>query len=315
MELLFFKPLLKARVWGGQKLSTYFQRTLPQNEKIGESWEIVDRPEDQSIVTHGPFAGKTLRTLLKLHGTAILGPKYKEKNPFPILVKWLDCSETLSVQVHPNPKNAALKGEECKTENWYIVDCEEDAKIFLGLNKGVSKAQFIAALDNKHIASVLRTHNTQKEDSFLIPSGTVHAIGAGHLILEIQQNSDTTYRVYDWDRNGLDGKPRQLNREESLNSIQFNNLDQKPCRIHGTHSILADTDLFRISAFKLLPESPTLKLESHQSPRLIHLIEGCLENTISKQRLSPGDSALLPYCAEAELQAIEASSFLITDQF
>ena len=314
-ELLFFKPLLKSRVWGGQKFSTHLKRPLPKDAKIGESWEIVDRTDDQSVIANGSFAGKTLRSLLEQKGKDILGPNYRSDTPFPILVKWLDCSETLSLQVHPNPNNAHIKGEECKTENWYVVDREEDAKIYLGLTKGTTKSQFINALDSKQLSTVLHTVQSQKEDSYLIPSGTVHAIGAGHLILEIQQNSDTTYRVYDWDRNGLDGKPRELHRDKSLNSMQFNNLEYFPKRIQGSHSVLADTDQFRISAFKLSPENPPLHLEAGQSPRIIHMIEGCLENTLTHQRLVRGDNALLAFSSEAALRAVDSASFLITDHF
>lgn len=315
MELLFFKPLLKSRIWGGQKLASHFNRTLPANEKIGESWEIVDRPEDQSIVTNGSFAGMSLKALLNQYGAKILGPNYKEGNPFPILIKWLDCKETLSVQVHPNPNKDQNLQDEPKTENWYVVDHEQDAKIYLGLREGVTKADFTQALDENSIPTLLNTIETNKGDSFLIKSGVVHAIGAGHLILEVQQNSDTTYRVYDWNRNGLDGKPRALHRNESLKSIDFNNPKVAPERLQGASLILADTEYFRITAYEKSPEDVPLQLPSHESARIIHVIEGCLENTSTQQTVQAGDNVLQAFVSETKLKAVTPTRFLITDKF
>lgn len=313
MELLFFNPILKPRIWGGQKLASHFNRTLPTNEKIGESWEIVDRPEEQSIVANGSFAGMSLNVLLNQCGAKILGPNYQQGKPFPILIKWLDCKETLSVQVHPN-KDQNLQ-EEPKTENWYVVDHEKDAKIYLGLKEGVTQAEFTQAIDANSIPPLLNTIETNKDDSFLIESGVVHAIGAGHLILEVQQNSDTTYRVYDWNRKGLDGKPRALHRNEALKSINFNPLTITPKRLEGACTVLADTEHFRITAYEKSTGDAPLQLPSHESPRILHVIEGCLENTSTQQTIQAGDNVLQAYISEAELKAIAPTRFLITDMF
>ena len=313
MELLFFNPILKPRIWGGQKLASHFNRTLPTNEKIGESWEIVDRPEDQSIVANGSFAGMSLKELLNQCGAKILGPNYQQGKPFPILIKWLDCKETLSVQVHPH--KAQNLREETKTENWYIVDHEQDAKVYLGLREGVTKAEFTQALDENSVHHLLNTIETHKDDSFLIESGVVHAIGAGHLILEVQQNSDTTYRVHDWNRKGLDGKPRALHRNEALKAIAFNQLKITPERLQGACSILADTEHFRISAYEMSPEDTPLQLPSHESPRILHVIEGCLENTSTQQTIQAGDNVLQAYISETELKAKAPTRLLITDKF
>ena len=184
MNPLIFKPIYKERVWGGQKLASRLGRTIPQNRPIGESWEIVDREADQSIVAEGPHQGKTLNELLKSHGKQIMGPSYQADAPFPILVKWLDCKETLSVQVHPPKEIASLLNGEPKTESWYILESEPKAQLYLGLIPHTRLSDFSEAVE-----PLLAHTETQAGDSYLIESGTLHAIGGGNLILEIQQNS------------------------------------------------------------------------------------------------------------------------------
>jgi mannose-6-phosphate isomerase len=175
-------------------------RTLPEGRPIGESWDVVDRAEAQSRVQDGPWAGLTLRDLLQAHSAQIMGSSYPPERPFPILVKWLDCRERLSLQVHPPAEIApALRGEP-KTENWYIAEAEPGASLIVGLKHGTSRADFAKALVNTALEPCLHRFPVSAGDSILVRSGTVHAIDAGNLILEIQQNSDTTYRVYDWGR-------------------------------------------------------------------------------------------------------------------
>lgn len=315
MELLRFKPLYKERVWGGQTLATRLGRHLPQGKRIGESWDIVDRDTEQSIVLEGSFQGQSLRQLLETHSEALMGPDFPTGSPFPILVKWLDCNETLSVQVHPPLSVASELGSESKSENWYVLDSKPDAKLYLGLKPGETHESLKCALAEDRIEDLLAEVPTQAGDSFYVESGSLHAIGAGHLILEIQQNSDSTYRVYDWKRNGLDGKPRKLHREESLKSIVINDLGFEPRRIHQGDGTLADNAHFRIQGYAIDPQSAPLRLPKETSPKLIHLIEGAIWESHSGQRLCLGETALLPYTSAAEFVAQIPSKLLITDRF
>ncbi len=223
-ELLTFTPLHQQRVWGGRLLETRLGRALPDPAApFGESWDIVDRAEAQSVVRSGPFAGKTLYDLWTQHRDLVFGsPLARHPAPrFPLLMKILDARDDLSLQVHPPAEKAAELGGEPKTEMWFIAHAEPGAKIYAGLKPGVTREQFTAALADGTAADLVHVLHPRTGDCLFIPSGRLHAIGAGLLIYEIQQNSDTTYRVFDWNRPGLDGKPRQLHIAESLASIDF----------------------------------------------------------------------------------------------
>lgn len=315
MNPLIFKPIYKERVWGGQKLATLLGRSIPDNTPIGESWDIVDREEDQSVVTQGVHKGKTLKQLLESHGADIMGPSYKPKAPFPILVKWLDCKDTLSVQVHPPQALANELNGEAKTENWYILESEPLAQLYLGLTPNTQLSDFISAIEHNRLEPLLGKIPTQAGDSYLIPSGTLHAIGGGNLILEIQQNSDTTYRVYDWNRDGLDGTPRKLHIENSIKSLVINDIAQSPTRIKEASSLLADCSHFRIRGHKLIPNSKPLTLPAQESPRLIHVTQGQVTDQLSQQSIGFGETALQPYSTETQLIATEPATVLITDRF
>lgn len=247
-----FTPVLQERVWGGNALEHY-GKSVPPGKHIGESWEISDRDEVQSVIANGPDKGKTLRQQIEAHGAQLLGTNVgRARSPsgpsasdsaasstpqltrFPLLVKLLDARERLSLQVHPTQALAAkLKGEP-KTEMWYVLEAEQDAHLIAGLRRGVSGADFMRSLegqkDAKPIIDYVHRFQVLPGDSFFVPSGRMHAIDAGVVLVEIQQNSDTTYRVYDWGRMGLDGKPRQLHTRESLVCIDFKDYEPKKQR-------------------------------------------------------------------------------------
>jgi len=209
-EVLQFQPIYQERVWGGRRLQTLLGRELPPGPPIGESWEIVDRPEAQSRVRGGRFGGTTLRELIEHHSAEVMGPAWKASAHFPLLVKWLDCSDRLSLQVHPPASVAQSLGGEPKTENWYVAHSAPGASLFVGLKPGVTRAKFARAVAAGTAEKCVNRVSVASGDSVLVRSGQVHAIDAGNLILEIQQNSDTTYRLYDWGRVGLDGKLDRL---------------------------------------------------------------------------------------------------------
>ena len=313
MDLIEFTPLYKERVWGGRGLEEKLNRSLPDGQIIGESWEIVDRPEAQSVVAHGSYAGLSLRGLLENHAEVVLGPGADGQQPFPILVKWLDCQDRLSLQVHPPAEIAPSLGGEPKTENWYIAQCDPGASLIVGLKHGTTQEQFEAALKENKAEACVHRFPVKPGDSILVKSGRMHAIDAGNLILEIQQNSDTTYRVYDWGRVGLDGKPRDLHIEESLQSIDFDDFEPTPLEPLAGEQILADCAEFRICRHDL-ESGQSIALPAGQSARLLHVVEGTLTNETGAA-LHKGGNYLQPYATSLQLQASSQATLLVTDRF
>lgn len=306
--MIRFQPIYQERVWGGRGLQTKLGRELPDDQVIGESWEIVDRPEAQSVSR----GGQTLRELIESDPEGIMGPGWPADRPFPILVKWLDCQEKLSLQVHPPAAIAAELGGEPKTENWYIAEAEPHATLMAGLKAGVSQEEFEAALRNDALEPLVHSFPVKAGESIFIPSGRLHAIGGGNLILEIQQNSDTTYRVYDWGRIGLDGKPRQLHIEASLRSTDFEDFEPETIKPTGGSQILAESDVFKLRK-EVLQAGDSLKFSSG-APLILSILKGLLETT-DGSTLRRGDNALLPASGDHELTASSDCELLVTTDF
>jgi mannose-6-phosphate isomerase len=321
-ELLRFQPLYQQRVWGGRALETALGRTLPAGEPIGESWEIVDRAEAQSVVAGGSLAGRSLRQVLAERGAEIMGPQWPAGRPFPILVKWLDCRERLSLQVHPPAAVASELGGEPKTENWYIAQTAPGAELIVGLKRGVTRGQFERAIETNTLEQCVHHFRVAAGDSILVHSGQVHAIDAGNLILEIQQNSDTTYRVYDWGRVGLDGKPRQLHVAQSLRSIDWNDFEPAPVRAAPTSGVIADCAEFRIRRC-ILAAGERMTLRGGEQPRLLSVASGTLRaspegnGTRSPfgQKLGRGDNILVPFAGAFTFVADTTTILLLTEDF
>ena len=225
---LVFQPIFKDRIWGGRELERLYDKQIPANQPVGESWEISDRPGDASIIANGPLAGKDLRWLMTHHAPEILGEaKPAAVGRFPLLCKILDAREKLSLQVHPPASKAKDLNGEPKTEMWFIADAAPDASLYVGLKRGVTRAEFEKKIADGSVADCFHRIPVKAGDTMFLPSGRVHAIGDGLVIFEIQQNSDTTYRVFDWNRVGLDGQPRELHIAQSLASIDFNDFEPK----------------------------------------------------------------------------------------
>ena len=315
MTPIFFTPLYKERVWGGVNLAHKLKRKLPSDKIIGESWELVDRQEDQSIIREGQYQGLTLRTALEKHAMDIMGPKYNPNRPFPILIKWLDCQDRLSLQVHP-PANIAqqLKGE-AKSEVWYIADTNNNAQLMLGLKAGVNQEAFEHALLDNTLESLIHTCSVKTGDAIFVWSGRIHAIGSGNLILEIQQNSDTTYRVYDWGRVGLDGKPRDLHIQKSMASIDFNDYEPEPLRNTQDGDIIADCEAFRIRK-ETFKNKKNLTFSDKSPAVLVSVVKGEIIITSSqKDTLYMGDTVLLPHRGEFSISGSAEAEILLTDGF
>ena len=229
---LTFQPIFKERVWGGRELERLYGKNLPPDRPIGESWEISDRPGDVSVIANGPLAGKDLRWLMENHGAEVLGEtRPTAAGQFPLLCKILDARDKLSLQVHPPAARAAELGGEPKTEMWFIAQAAPGAELYVGLKHGVTRPAFEQKIQSGDVAECFHRVPVRAGDAMFLPSGRVHAIGAGLVIFEIQQNSDTTYRVFDWNRPGLDGRPRELHVAQSLASIDFD--DFEPTVVRG----------------------------------------------------------------------------------
>jgi mannose-6-phosphate isomerase len=313
-EILRFKPLYQDRVWGGRVLETKLGRALPASRPIGESWEIVDRPEAQSVINGGTLDGLSLRAAIESRGAAIMGPSWPVSRPFPILVKWLDCRERLSLQVHPPAAVAPeLKGEP-KTENWYIADCAPDSSLIVGLKRGVTREQFERAIHDNTLENCVHRFPVKAGDSILVHSGQIHAIDAGNLILEIQQNSDTTYRVYDWGRLGLDGKPRQMHVNESLKSIRWDDFEPEPVRGENAPAVIADAREFRIRRVPLVA-GEALPISAGEQARILSVVSGRVRIGAGGESLVRGDNVVLPYSGSFVFEAVEPALLLITENF
>jgi mannose-6-phosphate isomerase len=218
---LKFTPIFKQRIWGGQKLRQYFGKDIPVDERIGESWELADLPEDKSAIANGPLAGMNIHQALAEYPEQIAG-NANFRGDFPLLIKILDAEDVLSVQVHPDEETCRRTGKgDPKTECWYIIRAEAGAVIYKGLKEGVTKDRFAEAIRRGDVAELLNKVQVEQGECHFLPAGTAHAIGAGLLIAEIQLPSDTTYRVFDWNRVDEHGKARQLHIEDALESIHF----------------------------------------------------------------------------------------------
>jgi len=283
---LLFTPIFQERTWGGQKLAELFAKDLPPGKRIGESWEFVDRPEAQSIVRAGPMAGRSLHDLWSNFRTEFFG-KVADAPRFPLLIKLLDAQEKLSLQVHPSKQVAESLGGEPKTEFWYFAAADPRAEIFAGLRKTMTPEQFARALRAGTIAECVHPIPVKSGDAMFLPSGRFHAIGGGNVLVEIQQNSDTTYRVFDWNRVDDYGKPRSLHIEEALQCINFE--DVTPATIQADGELLVRHELFEVQKWNV--DFPREIVAAGQFAIVL-----CLSGRVgcSDLHLAPGELCLVP---------------------
>lgn len=297
---LKFKPLYKQRIWGGQLLKQMGKR-LPKDEKIGESWEISGVEGDVSVVKNGALKGNSLQDLIETYMDEILGEKAFEKysTEFPILIKLIDAQDNLSIQVHPDDELAKKRHNAYgKTEMWYVIDHEPGAKLMVGFNQKVDKDIYKKYLDEGRLDDLLTKYEVKKGDTFFIPAGTIHAIGKGILVAEIQQTSDITYRVFDYNRIDKDGKPRQLHTELALDAINFNAGNQYLIKrepvdnesINLVHCKYFDTNLLKVKG------STEKRFEIFDTFVTYVCIEGSLNVKWEggEETLKKGESMLIP---------------------
>jgi len=227
LYLLKFEPILKEKIWGGKKLNSLFNKKTISN-KTGESWEISDLDNDTSIVSNGSLKGKSLQWLLNEYKEELVGHEvFKNFGiKFPLLIKYIDAAENLSIQLHPDDKIAKEKHNSFgKTEMWYIMQADEDAELILGFEEPLSKSRYLELVENNELPDALNKVKVKVGDAFIIPPGLIHAIGKGVVLAEIQQTSDVTYRIYDWDRKTETGSKRELHTELALEAIDLSSED------------------------------------------------------------------------------------------
>jgi len=312
-----FRPTFKQRVWGGRELERLYHKPLPPGVPIGESWEICDRPGDVSVIVNGPLAGKDLRWLMERHAADLLGDARPQDGCFPLLVKILDAREKLSLQVHPPAAAALALGGEPKSEMWYVAEAAAGAELYVGLKRGVSRAEFEQRIESGTVAACFHRVSVKAGDAMFLPSGRVHALGAGLVIFEIQQNSDTTYRVYDWNRLGLDGKPRELHIKQSLASIDFGDyepsLAPRAFKRNGAQMVrpLVSSPLFTAEAVEV-NAGASVALQQRKM-QIVALAAGRVRvsHDVGSLALAAGQFCLVPASlAEVTVAAETAATFL-----
>lgn len=301
--LLRFEPLFRRYLWGGRRLGTVLGKPIGEGDDYAESWEVVDHGADQSVVTAGPLAGRTLHQLIVEHGPELLGESSRRFDSFPLLMKLLDCNRTLSVQVHPNDEQAAkLEPPDLgKTEAWVVLAAAPGSLIYAGLREGVSRDDLASATEAGRVAELLHSFEPSEGDCVFIPAGVVHALGAGLLIAEIQQASDTTFRLFDWNRVDAQGRPRQLHVAESLETIDYNRgpiSPQQPVRVDAGRERLVECDKFILDRCEF---SLPVAIGGDDRFHLLAVIDGAVEvaGDPAGPPLAKGQTGLLPAAAGA----------------
>ena len=283
---LTFEPIFMERMWGGRRLESEFGKKLPPQRPIGESWEIVDRPEAQSIVREGLLRGKTLHELWSQYRDEIFGES-PDSSRFPLLLKLLDAHDKLSLQVHPPEKLADRLGGEPKTEFWYIAAADPGAELYLGFRESITRDQFEKALRDGTAADYVHKIRVRTGDAAFLPAGRCHAVGAGILLIEVQQNSDTTYRVFDWNRVDDKGKRRQLHIDQALQCIDFD--DVAPKLVEPQGELLVRHELFEVQKWNL---TASREISSQRQFAIVCCLSGAIR--CGDADLSPGECFLVP---------------------
>ena len=296
---LVFEPIVKDRIWGGTKLRTDLGKHNLPSETTGESWELSAVPGDVSIVRDGEYAGRSLGELIAEHPDELLGNRIHNRfgQQFPLLFKFLDARDDLSIQVHPNDELAKKRHNSFgKTEMWYVMQADEGARIIVGFKHKSSPEEYLKHLEDKNLIEILNEVPVKKGDVFFLETGTIHAIGAGIVIAEIQQTSDITYRIYDWDRVDANGQSRELHVEQALDAMNYNTtVTQKQyAQVQNTANVMVDCPYFTTSYFPLTGEA---KVEKDGSCFSVYICtEGSYTFAVGGEifNFKKGDTILVP---------------------
>ncbi len=308
---LMFRPVYQPYIWGGEKLRTVLERTDTPDGIVAESWEVSDREDGMSVVESGPLAGTTFREVMASNPEAVLGSRL-DHDRFPLLIKVLDAAKTLSVQVHPNDQTAAEFGGEAKTEMWYVLEAEEGAAVYCGLKEGTKPEEFREAIAANALEPLLKKIPVSAGDAVFVPGGRVHAIASGCLLLEVQQNSNTTYRIYDWGRVGADGKPRELHVDQALDVTLWEDREEAltppeplPDLAGMPRRKVMESDYFLLEALTL--EAEAVLPASPETFQVLFTLRGEIDVSLGGEKVvvPRGRSVLIPAAAsEARLQAV-----------
>ncbi len=298
---LKFLPLFKNKIWGGNKIKTILHHDFSPMENCGELWAISGIPGNESVVAEGPLEGNTLNELIEIYMTDIVGDAVHEvfQNEFPLLIKFLDANDWLSIQVHPDDELAQARGlDRGKTEMWYVLQADKGSQLIKGFKQNTSRGEYLTHLKNNTLAEILNYENVNEGDSYYLESGKVHSLGPGILLAEIQQSSDTTYRMYDWDRKDNDGNSRKLHTEEAMEAIDFK--AEKGGRIdyhlNKNHSVpMVDEKYFTTNILEI--DQPIEKNYDELDSFVIYVITKgsmVLKSHLGDMNLGIGDTVLLP---------------------
>ena len=299
---LTFTPILKDRIWGGTKLKTYLNKPIV-SETTGESWEISTVPGDISVVSNGVLKGKNINEIIDLYPEEILGKSVISRfgKQFPLLFKFIDAKEDLSIQLHPNDALAKARHNSFgKTEMWYVMQADESARLVVGFKKDSNQQEYLAHLENKNLIDLLNEYPVSKGDVFFLETGTIHAIGAGVVVAEIQQTSDVTYRIYDWDRVDANGNGRELHTELALDAINYqtttSKIDYK--EVANKSTAVVDCPYFVTNIIAL--QEIFIWKRNKQAFTVFMCTNGQFEMIVNGEilRYRMGDTILIPACME-----------------
>lgn len=296
---LKFQPILKDKIWGGEKLNQNFNK--PSDSKnLGESWEISTVPEDVSIVSNGELKGQSLQGLVESFKADMLGAKNYERfgNAFPLLIKFIDAKQDLSIQLHPDDKLAKERHNSFgKTEMWYVMQADKDANLIVGFNQDMDKETYLKHLEDKTLTKILNFDKVKEGDTYFIEAGRVHAIGAGVLLAEIQQTSDVTYRVYDWDRVDDNGNERELHNDIAIDAFDFkmkNDFRVDYDTQKNASNTMVSCPFFTTNFLEI--DAEIKKQNTHDSFLIYMCVDGEVEviTKTSKDIISKGETILIP---------------------
>ncbi|MDO6820573.1 type I phosphomannose isomerase catalytic subunit [Zobellia sp. 1_MG-2023] len=300
MHPLKFNPILKERLWGGTKLKDVLGKPI-ENDITGESWELSTVPGDISVVSNGDLAGASLQDLIEKDPESVLGKSVYERfgTDFPILIKFIDAKQDLSIQLHPNDELAKKRHNSFgKTEMWYVMDADDDASLIVGFNKDVSKEEYAESMKNDTLLDLLNYEKVKEGDTFFINTGKIHAIGAGVLLAEIQQTSDVTYRVFDFNRRDKNGNLRELHTEQALDAIDYNKKDDFKVKYDNTKdkvNQMVDCPYFKTD-FLDLNAGMTQDVTNRDSFTIFMCVGGAatIANENGSVQIQKGETTLLP---------------------
>lgn len=314
---LQFDPIFKEKIWGGTQLSTVLGKECSDISQCGESWEISTVPGDISVVSNGPLKGKRLDHLIHEYRSALVGKRiyHLYKEDFPLLIKFLDAQQDLSIQVHPDDELAQKKNYPFgKTEMWYVVDADPDATLITGFNKALDKETFLSHMENDTLEEVLNREKASAGDVFFIPAGRIHTIGKGILIAEIQQTSDITYRIYDFNRTDANGNKRELHLDDAAEALDYSVYDEYRTRYAdfvNVRNAIVESTYFTTNKLKLT--TPFVLESDRQSFRILIALDGQVELKWKDGALQmkKGETVLLPASMDdVQIVPLEPSELL-----